>query len=184
MLIGGVLFGGFIGVVFSKVIEKIKNQEFLEIALTLILAHTTFILAEIVNHFFFPISGVIATTVSAMVIGNYGRYKITPKVEETMEHFWGFFAFVSNSLVFLLIGILIVAIKIDVSSLILPILISIVVVMIARAISVYSVIGLLNMSKLEETIPMKWQHLLSWGSLRGALAIIMVLLIPEDLVLS
>jgi CPA1 family monovalent cation:H+ antiporter len=28
---------------------------------------------------------------------------------------------------------------------------------------------------------MNWQHLLSWGSLRGAIAVIMVMLIPEDL---
>ena len=30
-------------------------------------------------------------------------------------------------------------------------------------------------------MPRAWQHLLSWGSLRGALAVTMVLLIPDDL---
>jgi monovalent cation:H+ antiporter, CPA1 family len=35
--------------------------------------------------------------------------------------------------------------------------------------------------KGEEFIPRSWQHLLSWGSLRGALAVTMVLLIPDTL---
>lgn len=39
----------------------------------------------------------------------------------------------------------------------------------------------MNLSKTEERIPFSWQHLLSWGSLRGALAVIMVMLIPETL---
>lgn len=166
MILVGMVFGGFCGIVFSKTIQRIKNIEFLEIMLTLILAHTTFILSEVLNHFLFPVSGVIATTIAAMVIGNYGRYKISPKVEEAMEKFWGFFAFVSNSLVFLLIGIMIVSLHIQWHTMIIPVVLSIVIVMIARAISVYGIIWPLNKMKWEEHIPLSWQHMLSWGSLR------------------
>ena len=56
------------GFVFSRMIGKLKNEEFLELALTLSLAHATFIGAEIVNHFILPVSGVIATTIAAMVL--------------------------------------------------------------------------------------------------------------------
>jgi len=173
-----------IGFVFSQLIGRLKNEEFLELALTLSLAHTTFIAAEIINHFLFPVSGVIATTIAAMVLGNYGRYKISPRVEKTMGHYWEFFAFLSNSLVFMLVGIMVVELRVDWMSLALPISIAVLVVILGRAISVYSVVGVLNAVKLEERIPTSWQHLLSWGSLRGALAVIMVLLIPEDLVIS
>jgi CPA1 family monovalent cation:H+ antiporter len=166
MIVVGMLFGSFIGIVFSKIIEKIKNNEFLEIVLTLILAHTTFILSEVLNHFLLPVSGVIATTLAALVVGNYGRYKISPKVEETMERFWGFFAFVSNSLVFILVGIMIVSLDIDWRVMIIPVIIAIIAAMIARAISIYGVIMPLNWTKAEEYIPLSWQHMLSWGSLR------------------
>ena len=166
MIIIGMIFGGLSGMLFSKAIERIKNIEFLEIMLTLILAHTTFILSEVINHFIMPVSGVIATTIAAMVIGNYGRYKISPKVEEAMEKFWGFFAFVSNSLVFLLIGVMIVSLHIQWNFVIVPVLLSIVVVVIARAISIYGIVGSLNMLKWEENVPLSWQHMLSWGSLR------------------
>jgi len=50
MMIGGILFGSFTGVLFSKIIGKIKNNEMVEISLTMILAHVTFILSEIISH--------------------------------------------------------------------------------------------------------------------------------------
>ena len=86
----------------------------------------------------------------------------------------------ANSLVFILAGLLFASSKIDVVSLILPILLTIVVVAVVRAISVFAVILPLNALKIEEKIPRSWQLLLAWGSLRGALAIIIVLLIPES----
>ncbi|NUJ97699.1 sodium:proton antiporter [Candidatus Gracilibacteria bacterium] len=184
MLFGGILFGVFTGLVFSKIIQKVKNNELVEISLTLILAHLTFVLSELITEhvsiggFHLQISGVISTAVAAIIIGNYGRYKISPKVEEYMEKFWGFFAFVANSLVFILMGLILSTVNISFSEFLIPIFVVIVVVMIARAISVYLPLGFINIFKLEDSIPMTWQHLLSWGSLRGALALMMVLLIP------
>lgn len=72
-----------------------------------------------------------------MVVGNYGRYKISPRVEKTMGHYWEFFAFIANSLVFLLIGIMVVELEIDWTQLALPVVLSVLVVMVSRAISVY-----------------------------------------------
>ncbi|MGR9054063.1 MAG: cation:proton antiporter domain-containing protein, partial [Gammaproteobacteria bacterium] len=66
----------------------------------------------------------------------------------------------------------------------LPIMFSILVVMIGRALSIYPLLGFLNLTKKEEPIPLSWMHLLSWGSLRGSLAIVMVLLIPDNVELT
>ncbi|MBW7954675.1 sodium:proton antiporter [Candidatus Gracilibacteria bacterium] len=184
MMIGGILFGSFTGILFSKIIGKIKNNEMAEISLTMILAHLTFILSEIISHninilgFDIKISGVIATSIAGIIIGNYGRYKISPKVEAHMNQFWEFFAFLCNSLVFILMGLILSHINVNFGMFIIPILATIVIVIIARAISIYVPIGFLNAFKLEEHIPASWQHLLSWGSLRGALALMMVLMIP------
>ena len=186
MVFGGILFGGLMGVLFSKIIEQVRDNVYIEITLTMIVAHFTFILSELLSahlsiaghdiHF----SSIIATVIAAMVVGNYGRYKISPAVVEYMENFWGYFAFVANSIVFILIGLLFASLPISLVD-ILPItLATILVVAVGRAVSVYPVIGLLNLSKSEEHIPATWQHLLAWGSLRGALAITMVLLIPDN----
>jgi monovalent cation:H+ antiporter, CPA1 family len=180
MLFGGILFGSFTGVLFSKIIWRINNNEEVEIVLTLLLAHITFILAQLISTYFpfFPISWVIATVVASIVIWNYWRYKITPKVEAHMQKFWELFAFISNSLIFILMGLILSTINIELKQFILPIIISILTVMIARVISVFIPISIVNWFKLEEKIPKSWIILLSWWSLRWVLALMMILIIP------
>ena len=183
MVFGWMIFWFLTWFIFSQVIWKVTNNEEVEIVLTMLLAHFTFILSELITHFFhfLPISWVISTVVASLVIWNYWRYKITPKVEAHMQKFWEFFAFISNSLIFILLWLWMSKINLNFSDFVLPITVVIFVVMIARAISVYLPIFSLNKSWLEERIPASWMHLLSWWSLRWALALIMVLLIPDDL---
>ncbi|PKM10073.1 MAG: sodium:proton exchanger [Gammaproteobacteria bacterium HGW-Gammaproteobacteria-3] len=189
MLFGGIAFGLSMGFLFSKLIAWVKGHEHLEITLTLLVAHFTFILTEVISEHIvlwgqeIRFSSIIATLVASMVIGNYGRFKMSHGVEEYMEKFWSYFGFVTNSLVFILMGLLFVRQSIDVNVAILPIILAIAVVVVGRAVSIYPLLGLLNLTKKEEPIPLAWMHLLSWGSLRGALAIVMVLLIPDDIVL-
>ncbi len=187
MVIGGVLFGLFMGFVFAKLIGRVNDNEHIEITLTMLVAHLTFILTEVLSHHLvilgqeIKLSSIIATVMASMVIGNYGRFKISPRVEEYMEKFWGYFAFLANSLVFILMGLLFAALPIHFDQFLIPIMVTVAVVAIGRAFSVYPVIAFLNWMKSEAHIPINWQHMLSWGSLRGALAVTMVLLIPDSL---
>lgn len=186
MIIGGIGFGLAMGFLFSKLLEKVTENDFVEITLTMLAAHFTFLLSEVISEHLvlfgheIKFSSIIATVIAAMVIGNYGRSKMSHSVDEYMEKFWGYFAFVANSLVFILMGLLFAGLPIDFMAFVAPIIITIAIVMIGRAISIYPVIGFLNWTKKEAPIPASWQHLLSWGSLRGALAVTMVLLIPDD----
>lgn len=180
MLVWWILFWSFTWVLFSKIIWYINNNEEVEIVLTMLVAHVTFILAEIISHnfFLFPISWVIATVVASIIIWNYGRYKITPRVEVHMQKFWEFFAFISNSIIFILMWLILSTVNVDLYQFILPLIISIIVVMIARVVSVYIPIWIVNFFRIEEHIPMTWVKLLSWWSLRWALALMMILMIP------
>jgi len=187
MIVGGIVFGLFMGFLFSKLIELVKGHEHLEMTLTLLVAHFTFLLTELISETLvidghqIHLSSIIATMVSSMVMGNYGRFKMSVGVEAYMEKFWSYFAFLSNSLVFILMGLLFTNLSISLHIAILPILMMILVVALARSVSIYLSVGLANVISAEENIPFNWQHLLSWGSLRGSLAVIMVLLIPDDL---
>ena len=189
MIVGGILFGLLMGLVFSKLIQWVRGHEHLEITLTLLVAHFTFLLAELISEkviihgHHFHLSSIIATLVASLVMGNFGRFKMSAGVEEYMEKFWSYFAFLANSLVFLLMGFLFTRLSISLHFTIWPILIMVLVVAIARAVSIYLSIGLANQIKSEESIPQNWQHLLAWGSLRGSLAVIMAMLIPDDLTL-
>jgi len=94
MLVGGIIFGLAMGFLFAKLIEVAKGNEHLEITLTLLVAHFTFVLAEVISEHLIiygheiRLSSIIATLTASMVIGNYGRYKMSPSVEEYMEKFW------------------------------------------------------------------------------------------------
>jgi len=180
MVIWGIIFGSITWVLFSKTIGYIKNNEEVEIVLTMLLAHITFIFAELITHHFsfLPISWVIATVIASIIIWNYGRYKITPRVEAHMHKFWEFFAFISNSIVFILMWLILSSININFIDFLLPLFVTIIIVMIARTISVHIPIRIINSLKLEDHIPKNWITLLSWWSLRWALALMMVLLIP------
>jgi CPA1 family monovalent cation:H+ antiporter len=186
MVVGGVAFGIFMGFLFAKILEKVEEDEHAEVTITMLVAHLTFILSEAIAHSLsigghvVHLSSIIATVMASMVIGNYGRSKISPRVESFLERYWGYFAFLANSLVFISMGLLFANLPIDFRMFAVPILFAVLVVMIGRALSIYPVAWILNRMKKEESIPMSWQHLLSWGSLRGALAVTMVLLIPDN----
>lgn len=188
MVVGGILFGIVMGGLFSKLIEKAATHEFVAVSLMIVSAHLTFIFTDLMSEHLgqltdglIKLSPIISTTLAAMVIGNYGRFKVSPKADEFIEKFWGQFAFLANSLIFILIGLIFASIDIPFGLMLVPILITVLVVAIGRALSIYPVVSLLNAVGTEERIPMSWQHLLAWGSLRGALAVTMVLLIPDAL---
>lgn len=189
MVVLGITFGILMAALFTRGLRYTRSNEFVSITLLIVSAHLVFILSELINTnaifgLHLHISPIIATTVSALFLGNYARHSLSPRADDYLGKSIEHLAFVANSLVFLLAGILFATTRIDFAVLLVPILVSIGVVALARAISVYAVIRPLNRLKLEATIPPAWQAILAWGSLRGALAIIIVLLIPDSLTVA
>lgn len=186
MLLFGILFGLIMAALFSTVVRAVKSNEFVAVTMLIVSAHVVFMLAELINEhglFGLPIhiSPIIATTVASLFLGNYSRHTLSVKTDEYLGKFVEHIAFIANSLVFILAGMLFASSNVDMGQLWLPILVTVVVVMVLRVVSVYIVTVPLNALNHKERIPPSWQILLSWGSLRGALAIIIVLLIPADL---
>ncbi len=190
MFLGMVVIGALIGLVmasvFSAALRFTRSNEFVTVTLLIISAHLVFITTEAINvngifGLHLHVSPIIATTVSSLFLGNYARHILLPRTDSYLSQTVELVAFVANSLVFLLAGILFATTQVNIADLWVPILLTIVIVAIARIVTVYAVTSPLNRSKLEAPIPGSWQKLLAWGSLRGALAIIIVFLIPEDL---
>jgi CPA1 family monovalent cation:H+ antiporter len=176
-IFGGVLVGGTLGVIFSKMLDYVKNSKEIEISITLILAHVTFLIAE----YFFQVSGVLATVAAGLVIGNYGAYKISPAVKEIMIHFWDYMAFIANSLLFLIMGMLIWKVQGNIAPLFSSIIIVLITVLAARACITYMLVPIINILSPKERIPFAWMHVIHWSGLRGALVMALVLTLPPDL---
>lgn len=185
MIVMGIAIGLVMAAIFSRALRFTKKNEFVTVTLILISAHMVFITSELINHSgLFHVSSIIATTVAALFLGNYSRNILPPKVDDYLGKLIEHMAFVINSLVFLMAGLLFASSGVDFADLWLPIVVTVLIVAFARLVAVYSVTKPLNAMKLENPIPATWEKLLAWGSLRGALSIIIVLIIPEDFTLE
>jgi CPA1 family monovalent cation:H+ antiporter len=135
------------------------------------MAYASFVIAEHVFH----VSGVIAVVLAGLASGYYGQIKLSQSMAEFMKEFWEFLAFVMNSLIFFLVG-LVIAVRLDVGSFnaVLPLLVTaIVTLIIARALSVFGAMPLLK--RMMEAVDSRYQAVMFWGGLRGAVGLALAL---------
>jgi len=93
-----------------------------------------------------------------------------------LETFWEYMTFALNSIVFLLIGF-----EVRLSQLLhywLPILLAYYIVTLSRA--TLLTIGQVVLRWSGERFPWRWSVVLTWGGLRGALAMVLALSLPQD----
>ena len=74
-----------------------------EITLTVVGCYATFIFAEAT----LEVSGVIAVVTFGVLLSGYGRSRITPEVEESVDSFWEMMGYIANSVIFVLTGVII-----------------------------------------------------------------------------
>ena len=167
----GALIGTAIGMAVSQVIRKVDDP-MIEIMLTTIAAYGSFLTAEHLHY-----SGVIATVSAGMLCGNYGaRVGMSPSARIAVETFWEYVAFALNSIIFLLIGF-----EVNFHTLLAAwqaILVAYLVVTGGRALIIFGASSLLRRTR--ERIPWAWSVILTWGGLRGALPMVLVLSLPKD----
>lgn len=165
---GGVILGILLGTLTSNVIGRIDDH-LIETALTFILAYGAYLLAEE-----FHMSGVLAVVSAGLLSGNLGPRAMSPTTRIVVFNFWQFAAFLANSFVFLLIGL-----EVELPLLIenwAAILVAIGAVLLARAIVIYGT------TRLNRGLPFRWQHIIFWGGLRGAISLALALSIPFTLI--
>ena len=172
VFLGGVLVGWLLAMIVGYTLGSIESDAGIEITLTTILAYFAFIIAEHGFH----VSGIMAVVAAGLVIGSWGKSKISPSTSEFMEHFWEYLAFLANTLIFVMVGM-----QIDLAALWASAdLIGIVVLamLVSRAIVVFSFAPLLSRLPGADPIDMPYRQVMYWGGLRGAIALAIVLSLP------
>lgn len=178
--IGGGIFIGGVCAVLAILLAGRTADYLVESTVTTVLAYASFLLAEYLHG-----SAVLSTIMAGLMMGNIGlvsngRYSwaVTAKGREFSRALWEYIAFIVNSIVFLLIGITVAAIvfnRLNDKSLVFIIFI----LLVSRALTVYPLAALFYGSRLK--IPLKFQHILFWGGLRGALGMALALSLPPAL---
>jgi Na+:H+ antiporter len=78
-----------------------EGDPFVEIALSMVLAYTAFVVADHYLH----VSGIMAVVAAGLVAGALGRDRVPTEARAHLRHFWSYAEFVANSFVFLVLGI-------------------------------------------------------------------------------
>ena len=166
---GGLLVGLAVSGVILLIVGR-TDDPLVEITLTTIAAYASFLISEELHA-----SGIISALAAGLVIGNLGwGAALSEEGKTRVQYAWEYFAFLANSLVFILIGL-------NTASLPLRQLgsvgaVAIVLVLLGRAVSIYPLAALFGGSRWK--LPPAYQHTLFWGGLRGALALALALAVP------
>ncbi|MFD1514960.1 Na+/H+ antiporter [Halomarina rubra] len=172
--LGGLAVGLLLGYAVYSVMYNLDDH-MTEIVLTLILAYGSFLVAEHYLH----VSGVIATVVAGLFIGNRGaEYAMSPRTKISVFNSLETLAFLVNTFIFLMIGV-----TTPVNQLVRHaplILLAIPLVLAARAAVVYPITAVVNRFN-QPTVSRSYQHVMLWGGLHGSIPIALVLGLPATI---
>ncbi|WP_016951462.1 Na+/H+ antiporter [Anabaena sp. PCC 7108] len=166
----GMAVGGLSGFGISYLTQRF-DLPLVEQSLTLVSAYSTYLITEHLGG-----SGVIGVVTTALILGNFGsRIGMNPRTRIIVTEFWEFLAFFVNSIVFLLIGdqIRFAVLGDNLTT----IAVTIAAMIVARAVSIYSLSSLSNWLAKSEIL-LSEQTVLTWGGLRGSVSIALALSVP------
>jgi len=174
-VLGGVGLGLLVSVVMHAMLVRTKdygNQLMITLS-TVALGYSVALHVDV--------SGPIAMVVAGLVIGNVTSHRIAPERLAPLATFWRGIDELLNALLFVMIGLDIILIH-DLSwaPLVIVIPIAIVVCLAARALSVYVPIAILSASPLLQADRRGLTRLLTWGGLRGGLALALAMSLPAS----
>ena len=162
-MVGAIALGTAIGWVGGKVLDKWKADEYVDFTFSLGLAISGYIVAD----HFLHVSGVVTTLFTALLLITNHK-EISTGVRKLFHKYWDYLGFVTNSILFFLIGIPLLAVGTAESigfPLILLIVAPFAIMMMSRAVVVYGGSTFLRIFRVK--IPVKWQNVLTLGGNKG-----------------
>ena len=178
--VGGLVVGLVLGYAVYSVMANLDDH-MTEIVLTFILAYGSFLVAEhvLARVIGFHLSGVIATVVAGLLIGNRGAEDaMSPQTKISIFNSLETAAFLVNTFIFITIGATTPIDQLAHHGRL--ILLAIPLVLLARAAVVYPISAAANRLDTDSPdISTSYQHILVWGGLHGSIPIALVLGLPR-----
>ncbi len=171
-IVGGVTVGAAFGLVGGAVLRRTPDH------LTGVLGSVVLVFAASLTAERLHASPVIAVVVAGLAIGRAVRRSLDPSRVLALQGFWEIAGFGINVLLFLLVGM-----QIDARMLFSEahsILLAVLALHVGRAIAVYGCFALLRLVS-RDAIPLRWQHAMVFGNIKGALSMAAVLALPTDM---
>jgi CPA1 family monovalent cation:H+ antiporter len=167
---GGIVIGVAVSAAILLIVGR-TDDPLVEITLTTIAAYASFLIAER-----FYASGIISALAAGLMTGSIGPARVfSTHGRDRVSWAWEFFAFLANSIVFILIGMNVASQPIHRLGSAAAVA-AILLVLAGRALSIYPLSALFIASRWR--LRPAFQHTLFWGGLRGALALALALAVP------
>jgi CPA1 family monovalent cation:H+ antiporter len=155
---GGISVGVLTALITGFILSKVRDNPLIELSLIIILAYMSFFILE----HYFHVSGVLATASAGIIMGGWGRSKISPSVHKMLAEVWEYLAYLANAFPSLVKSLHILVWVIPA-------------MLLARAIIVYGLIPIVGRLPNTFRIDLRYQTVMYWGSMRGGIAIAMLL---------
>lgn len=170
--LGGCVVGLVLGYLSIPIFTRLDDP-LSSLLLTVAVALGTFQVGQ-----FLGVSGAVAVVMAGLVFGNFGLSGNTSASSRiTLLSFWEYASFSVNTFIFLLIGV-----EINLAMLwkALPaILLAVLAYQVGRVLTVYPLLAMLRW--FDRPIPLRWQHLLFLGNIKGSLSMALALSLPTTL---
>lgn len=170
----GGLATGLVAGLIAGVVSKAVDNPVMNGVLTLIVAYGSYMLAEVL----FEVSGVMSTLAAAMLMSAIPGKNACESAVTRNQYLWDVIGHIANAIVFIMMGVTITLGMFEERWL--AMLIAIAAVFIARAATTYGSLSLLGQFQ-KNPIGIRYQTVMVWGGLRGAVALALALSIPVTL---
>ncbi|MEM9242812.1 MAG: sodium:proton antiporter [Pseudomonadota bacterium] len=168
--VGGLVYGLVLGFVVVKLMKTVSDHK-ITTMLTIGLVFGGYASAN-----FFGFSGLLTMVTGGIMVNNYQRQKtMSVHARQYLNEFWETIDELLNAILFLMIGFEITIIHLS-GKLFIATIIAILVVLICRFIAVVLPMSIIGIWKKQMRFTMS---ILTWGGLRGGLAVALVLSLPS-----
>lgn len=171
-IVGGVAMGAAFGAIGAAALGRTPDH-LTGILTSGVLVFATSLLAERIH-----VSPVIAVVVAGLVVGRAARRALEPSRVLALQGFWEAIGFSINVLLFVLVGM-----QIDARMFLTEagsILAAVVALHVGRGVAVYGCFAILRALGRDD-VSGRWQHVMVFGNIKGALSMAAVLALPSSL---
>lgn len=166
---GGLLLGIVLGWVTSRLMREVDDY-IISVLVTLSVVMGGYLIARQMH-----ISGPLTMVAAGLFMGNFNvRFKMKSITQDYLIKFWELIDEILNAVLFLFIGFELLMIK-DLRHFIVPGLVAIAIVLLARVISIWGPTKLMKTTFSPQTV-----KVLVWGGIRGGVSIALAMSIPKS----
>lgn len=166
---GGLLLGIILGWITSRLMREVDDY-IISVLVTLSVVMGGYLIARQMH-----ISGPLTMVAAGLFMGNFSmKFKMKSITQDYLIKFWELIDEILNAVLFLFIGFELLMIK-DLSHFIIPGLVAIVIVLLARVISIWGPTKFMKRTFSPQTV-----KVLVWGGIRGGVSIALAMSVPKN----